>query len=146
MSDSGFYVGIVDESFDLPTHDNVVACCLDEIREGKDILIGFFSYESCDYANIFKFVSEQELPVVFFDRKQTEKVGKIDFDELQNQVNKYDLLYTETFDIVMMSKKLCGMVAENLKDDILEKKYLNTMTKVLKYSNETGLNTDRIIL
>ena len=131
---------------DFNLYDNTVICCLDEIKKGKDVMIGFFSYESCDYANIFKYIFEQNLSAMFIDRKKSDKFEKINFDKLQDQVNKYDLLYTETFDIIMMSNKLCNMVAENLKDDILEKKYLNTMTKVLKYSNENGLNADRIIL
>lgn len=146
MTKKGIYVGVYSETDVSYLDDIVVEKCVDKIREDYDLVVAFFGKTSEDYINIFNYCLDNDLPILFFNRKYSDRVGDLDVDSIRSNLDNYDILYTENFDIVMMSKKTLSYVLENLKDVLFEKTYIDTMEEIFKHLNNSDLNVETIQL
>lgn len=146
MTESGLYVGILSDDKMPDFDDNIAAHCVEKIREGYDVVVGFFSHESEDFYNIFKFCFNNDLPIVSIHRKYSNNLEEMNIESIMNQLNAHDFLYSDDYEVVMISKKSLKHIVENMYGDISGQKFINTMNTISKHLTQNGFNVDKINL
>lgn len=145
VDNSSIYVVTMQDTIKLD-YNSVVNCCLEKIRQGYDILVGNFSYDGTDFYRLFKFCCENNMPILFIDKKYSDNIENIDIFTIKKSLENYDFLYTENFDVVMINEKACHYVKDNFDSQVLQKSYLNVMEELIKRLDKKSLNSEKIIL